>query len=143
MITTEMVLDKINEMKAENSKLWEKFEEAQKNNQYEYDYEDHGGDFIAGGYDGDSLSHMLDILTEQNYILGKLENYIKKNQEPKIEKTNCCFSVYAVNQEMTNASKFVGADSYEDAVRKAQEFEFEGYKQIYIREEKEYVYTEL
>ena len=74
----EKILAKIAELKAENYRLWDVFEKSAENNHYEYFYDEHGGDFCAGGYDGDSLSHMLDILQEQNYILDKVADFIIK-----------------------------------------------------------------
>ena len=74
----EKILAKIAELQAENNRLFDVFNDGIENNHYEYDHLEHGGDFCAGGYDGDSLSHMLDILQEQNYILDKVANFIKQ-----------------------------------------------------------------
>lgn len=76
-MTVEKILEKIDSFIVENNKLWDVLNEALEIGPYEYYFEDYGGDFCAGGYDGDSLSHMLDIIQEQNYILGKLVEYIK------------------------------------------------------------------
>ena len=77
----QQILKKIDEMCAENSRLWCKLNQAMIDGHYDYDSEEYGGDFSAGGYDGDSLSHMLDILDEQDYALKKLADFIQSLEE--------------------------------------------------------------
>jgi hypothetical protein len=76
VIMKKNIIEKITEMRKKNDDLYNVLNEALSNNHYEYYQEEYGGDFIAGGYDGDSISHMLDILTEQNYMLDKISDMI-------------------------------------------------------------------
>ena len=78
-MNTELILAKIAEMKADNNRLWNELDSDWINKGqtefFDKDHENH----LYNAYDGDSVSHIFDILEEQNHILQRLEDYIKAN----------------------------------------------------------------
>lgn len=75
-MNTELIILKIAELKAENNKLWDELDKAYVHGEREFHTDDYDSHFFDD-YDGESISHVWDILDEQNYILQRLENYIR------------------------------------------------------------------
>lgn len=72
----EQILEKINELYSEYLEHYSKFNsdlEENKENIVAFDYGD-----LFYTYEGESISHILDIYDEKMDVLRKLENFIKK-----------------------------------------------------------------
>ena len=76
----QQILKKIDELISKNARLWNIINQAMEDGDNEYDSDVYGGDFY-NYYGGDSLSHILDILDEREYILKKLANFIQSLEE--------------------------------------------------------------
>lgn len=88
MNAIELILNKIDELENENDSLWTELDREYVKGEREY-YQDNHEKTFFNGYDGESISHVLDILDEENYILERLRNYINKlkQEECHIDKT--------------------------------------------------------
>ena len=131
----EKILAKIVEMQNENSDLSGHFIDLQEGNRWEY-FDDYGGDFIAGGYNGDSLSHMIDILIEQNHALDKLYKFIEKLDMS--EDSYTLYRVFLIHSNGCLCDDFE-LNNLEEAIEIAKEYKSKGYE-VYIRKEEEFIY---
>lgn len=75
----EQILAKIAEMNDEIASAYQKVEAEMEQNNTEYTDEMTGSDpyLLFLGYDGESCGHVLDVLEEQMYVLGKLKRFIE------------------------------------------------------------------
>ena len=137
---TNIILKKIEEMKSENNRLWGKLD-VDYAHKTEFFGDEHEHNFF-NNYDGESVSHILDILDEQNWILQRLESFIKK--ENPFDKEETVYDVVAMKPKWSslNQAESVTTRYYNEAIEFAKKYEDEGYCQVYIRKVTEMVYTE-
>ena len=79
-IMKKAILDLIKDMRNDVADTWENLNLLLLEGHSEYESE-YGGNFVGHGYEGDSISHMLDICEEQSNILNTLYDFVESLQE--------------------------------------------------------------